>query len=91
MLGCVMDRKLPWPLLLLLVLVSHSSNICLDRDLHYLEMFAGSAAFSKACAALELRGQSHDLGYSVSMDILSPAGFVSGPRAVPMGSRAADS
>jgi hypothetical protein len=81
MLSLVMSRALPWPLLLLLVLLCHSSNLCGPRDLHFLEFFAGSAAFSGACKALGLKGHCQDIDYDrKSMDILSPAGFVSWPQ-----------
>jgi hypothetical protein len=80
MLSTVLQAGLPWPLLLMLILLAHSKNISLSRDLHFLESFAGSAAFSTACLELGLTGHTQDIAYSKAMDILSPAGFVSGPQ-----------
>ena len=75
---CIVCSRLPWPLVLALLLLHFCANCTLPvQDLQFLESFAGHAEVSASLRALGVRGHTHDISYHTAMDILSSAGFMS--------------
>lgn len=68
-------RRLPWPLVLLVLLVEFTPQFDKARTLDFSEMFAGVATVSNACKTLQLRGHTQDVALHPSMNILGCAGF----------------
>lgn len=68
-------RSLPWPLVLLVLLIEFTPQFDKARTLDFSEMFAGVATVSRACKTLQLRGHTQDVLLHSSMNILGCAGF----------------
>ena len=76
MLGMDMFRgRVPWPMVLVLLLLRFTTTLPHDRTIDFSEQFAGTAVISAACRSLGLRGHSQDVLYSRAMNMLTPAGF----------------
>ena len=70
--------SVPWPMILVCLLLSWNSTVKLDRCVDFGEFFAGSQTLSCACRQLGHCGHSHDIVANPAFDFLSPAGYLCG-------------
>ena len=78
MLRQLVHGSVPWPMILICLLLSWHSKFKLDRCVDFGEFFAGSQTLSSACRQLGHRGHSHDIVVIPAFDFLSPAGYLCG-------------
>ena len=71
----LLDRGLPWPFVLLCLLLTFTPGLVHAQDLQFVELFAGDGAVTSAFRGLACRGHAHDLRHHAALDVCGLAGF----------------
>ena len=71
----LLDRGLPWPFVLLCLLLTFTPGLSHVRDLQFVELFAGDGAVTSAFRGLAWRGHARDLRHHAALDVCRSAGF----------------